>query len=65
LRRTITDNQASGGAAGAGRNAGQGVGGGLYFVPGGIACLDVVTIVRHNHASTSNDDLFGFFTICP
>jgi hypothetical protein len=62
---SITDNQAGGGAAGSGGTAGQGVGGGLYLSPGGSACLDVVTIVRHNHASTSDDDVFGTFATCP
>jgi hypothetical protein len=62
---SITDNQATGGAGGARGSGGQGVGGGLYLVRGGVACLDVVTIVRNKHASTSDDDVFGTFTICP
>jgi hypothetical protein len=61
---TITDNQATGGAAGAGGSAGQGVGGGASFAAGGVVCLDVFTVIAHNHASTSNDDLFGGYTTC-
>ena len=64
---TVTGNQATGGAAGAGGSAGLGVGGGVYLTDGGIACLDVWTSthVTGNHASTSDDDIFGVFTICP
>jgi hypothetical protein len=63
---TITHNDANGGAAGAGGSAGQGIGGGLYLADGGIVCLDVFTQahVKKNHASTSNDDIFGSFTTC-
>ena len=32
---------------------------------GGAACEDAMTVLAHNHASTSDDDLFGAFTICP
>jgi hypothetical protein len=52
-------NQADGGAAGVGGSDGQGIGGGLYVAPGGVACADSQTTIRHNHASTSNDDVFG------
>jgi hypothetical protein len=63
---TITHNDADEGAAGAGGSDGQGIGGGLYLAAGGIVCLDVFTQihVKHNHASTSNDDIFGSFTTC-
>jgi hypothetical protein len=63
---TITHNDADGGAAGAGGSAGQGIGGGLYLADGGIVCLDVFTQAhaKKNHASTSNDDIFGSFTTC-
>jgi hypothetical protein len=63
---TIADNQAEGGAAGAGGGAGQGVGGGCYFATGGIACLDLDTVAAMlgNTASTSNNDLFGSFSMC-
>jgi hypothetical protein len=64
---TITDNSATGGAAGSGGRAGLGQGGGLYLADGGIACLDAFTLahVTGNHASTSDDDIFGTFTTCP
>jgi hypothetical protein len=57
---TITENQATGGAAGVGQ------GGGLYLTSGGTACLDAFTRdhAKHNHASTSDDDIFGIFSIC-
>ncbi len=63
---TITDNRASGGAAGDGGSAGSGIGGGLYLEAGGSVCLDAFTIAHlfGNHASTSDDDVFGNFTIC-
>ena len=59
-------NQAEGGAAGVGGSAGTGVGGGAYFAPGGDMCLDAFTIahVFGNRASTSDDDVFGVFSIC-
>jgi hypothetical protein len=52
----ITRNQAHGGAGGAGGNDGHGVGGGVYHL--GTFTVDAVTLIRHNHASTSNDDIF-------
>jgi hypothetical protein len=64
---TVTGNDATGGAAGSGGTAGLGEGGGLYLAPGGSACLDAFTQshVTGNHASTSDDDIFGDFTTCP
>jgi hypothetical protein len=61
---TLTDNLATGGAAGPGGSTGLGTGGGLYLAPGGSACLDGFTQahVANNHASTSDDDIFGIFT---
>jgi hypothetical protein len=66
LTSTITGNQAIGGSAGSGGSAGQGMGGGAYFAPGGTACLDLFTIpnITGNTASTSDNDIFGVFTIC-
>jgi hypothetical protein len=61
LNSTITANEASGGAAVAGGNAGLGQGGGFYLDAGGIACVDLFTIISGNHASTSDDDVFGTF----
>ena len=64
---TVTDNSATGGAAGSGGTAGLGEGGGLYLAPGRSACLDSFTQahVKNNHASTSDDDIFGTFATCP
>jgi hypothetical protein len=55
----IVQNQATGGAAGPGGNDGQGVGGGVYIAEGGRACADSDTLITDNHASTSDDDVFG------
>jgi hypothetical protein len=54
----ITLNEADGGSGGGGSD-GQGVGGGVYVTPGGTASKDRVTVIAHNHASTSDDDVFG------
>jgi hypothetical protein len=64
---TITGNQASGGAAGAGGTAGQGIGGGVYLVSGGVVCFDLFTSLNlvANTATSSNNNVFGTFTICP
>jgi hypothetical protein len=61
----ISSDQANGGAAGSGGSAGQGIGGGVYFATGGTDCLDLFTSrnITDNTASTSNDDIFGVFTI--
>jgi hypothetical protein len=63
---TITTNQATAGAAGLGGTAGQGIGGGIYLAAGGVVCLDDATVMAlaSNLASTSNNDLFGVFTMC-
>ena len=39
---------------------------GLYLALGGDVCLDAFTQahVKNNHASTSDDDIFGDFTTC-
>jgi hypothetical protein len=67
LDSAITDNRATGGAAGAGGSAGLGIGGGTYFEAGSIVCLDAASLdaIFGNLASTSDDDVFGDFTICP
>jgi hypothetical protein len=59
LGATVEHNRARGGAAGLGGSAGHGEGGGLYLTSGGTACADLVTDITHNHASTSDDDVFG------
>ena len=50
-------NAAAGGRRGTGGADGQGVGGGVYN-DGGTFNVDLTTVVQHNHASTSNDDVF-------
>jgi hypothetical protein len=57
-RGLVVFNRADCGAASAGGVAGLGVGGGVYVVPGGTVVADH-TRIKHNHASTSNDDEFG------
>jgi hypothetical protein len=59
---TITDsriifNRALGGEGGDGGAEGQGVGGGVYNL--GTFLVDALTVIRYNHASTSNDACFG------
>lgn len=53
----VTINYAVGGAAGSGGSSGQGIGGGVYNL--GNLLVDVVSAIRRNKASTSNDDAFG------
>jgi hypothetical protein len=61
---TSNKNTATGGG---GAIPGQGIGGGIYLAPGSSACLDAFTVAntRRNHASTSDDDIFGVYAICP
>ena len=61
---TVEHNHAIGGAAGQGGSDGEGVGGGLYITPGGLASADVLTSVFANHATTSDDDVFGTLGLC-
>jgi hypothetical protein len=49
----IEFNQANGGA---GASDGAGVGGGIFNL--GTLAFDLATVIAHNHASTSNDDIF-------
>jgi hypothetical protein len=60
LSTVILGNRADGGAAGAGGSAGQGVGGGVYNL--GTFDLDTASIIAGNHASTSDDSVFGPIT---
>jgi hypothetical protein len=46
----------------AGGTAGLGQGGGVYIVPAGIVSVRHTRITR-NHASTSNDNVFGDLSI--
>jgi hypothetical protein len=57
-------NHAGGGAAGLGGSDGQGIGGGVYVAAGGVACADMLTVIGGNHATTSNDDVFGTLEMC-
>jgi hypothetical protein len=60
LQRTFVGvDQADGGAVGAGGSAGQGQGGGVYVSAGSTACADAATVIAGNHASSSDDDVFG------
>jgi hypothetical protein len=52
-------NQADGGTAGAGGSSGSGQGSGVYVTAGSTASKDQKTAIAHNHASTSDDDVFG------
>ena len=59
---TVTDslfahNQVIGGLGDGAGSDGLGVGGGVYNL--GTFLVDALTLIRHNHASTSNDDRFG------
>jgi hypothetical protein len=55
----VLANEADGGAPGNGGQAGQGLGGGVYIAAGGMVCADADTIITGNHASTSDDDVYG------
>lgn len=55
----VTHNMAGGGSGAAGGGTdGQGVGGGVYNL--GTFFFDAATVIAGNHASTSNDDGFGY-----
>jgi hypothetical protein len=58
----IVLNEADGGDAGDGGSAGAGQGGGVYVSAGSTARADMATAIRDNHASTSDDDVFGDLT---
>jgi hypothetical protein len=53
----VTQNHANGGSGTGGGGDGQGVGGGVYSL--GVFAFDPTTVIKKNHASTSNDDLFS------
>jgi hypothetical protein len=56
---TVKHNLAIGGAAGLGGSDGEGEGGGVYVESGGTLCVDLLTEITNNHASTSDDDVSG------
>jgi hypothetical protein len=60
----VGHNRAVGGEGGPDGSDGEGVGGGLYLTPGAVACADVLTVIAHNHATTSDDDVFGILGSC-
>jgi hypothetical protein len=47
-------------------SAGRGIGGGVYFASGASVCLDtyIASNIDGNTASTSNNDIFGKYTLC-
>jgi hypothetical protein len=53
----IENNNAFGGNAVAGGSTGQGIGGGVFNM--GTFVFDAATVIKKNHASTSNDNLFA------
>jgi hypothetical protein len=52
----VRQNEAVSGAAGEGGSPGRGVGGGVYNL--GALAADVLCVIRRNHASTSDDDVY-------
>jgi hypothetical protein len=52
----VTHNEAEGGEEGTGGSDGMGVGGGVYNL--GTFTRDVFTVIKKNHASSSNNDVF-------
>ena len=53
----ISHNQAIGGSGDGEGTDGLSIGGGVYNL--GTFLLDALTVIAHNHASTSNDNCFG------
>ena len=51
----IENNLAQGGKGGNGGSDGDGIGGGVYYLG---TFSDVLTVIKHNHASTSNDNIY-------
>jgi hypothetical protein len=64
LGSSVSGNTAEGGTGAAGFTDGKGIGGGLYVTPGATTCADSLTAIFGNHASTSNDDVFGILGSC-
>jgi hypothetical protein len=52
----IAHNKADGGRKGSGGCNGHGIGGGVYNL--GTFAFDITTVIAHNHASASNDNIF-------
>jgi hypothetical protein len=68
---SASGNTASGGSGGnhKGTHASDGVGegGGLYLAAGAAVFIDAATLAKisNNHASTSDPDIYGAYTIIP
>ena len=60
---TIIRNDADGGSGGAAAAPAKAPAAASISRPGGIVCVDATTVVKQNHASSSNDDIFGVYTI--
>jgi hypothetical protein len=58
----ITANQAVGGSGGEGGHDGQGVVGGVSIAAGSVCIKE--TKIKDNEASTSDNDIFGPYTLC-
>jgi hypothetical protein len=59
----ITFDTSMGGASGSGGASGQGSGGGLYIDTGAGVTLSKSSKFLFNFASTSDDDIFGGYTM--
>jgi hypothetical protein len=57
-RATADHNFAIGGSSGCGGSEGDGIGGGVYADPLGTFTYDAFTVIKKNHASTSNVNIF-------
>jgi hypothetical protein len=58
INSSVTNNSADGGkkGGGGGTNDGQGIGGGEY---NHSSLTNILSSIKKNHASTSNDDIFS------
>jgi len=61
----VSGNQSQGGADSQGSTSGNGLGGGVYVDPAATVTANARTTMVGNHASKSNDDVFGTITIVP
>jgi hypothetical protein len=61
----VSGNAAQGGADSKGNTSGNGLGGGVYVDPAATATANAQTFMVGNHASKSNDDVFGAINIVP
>jgi hypothetical protein len=48
---------------GTGGAAGQGIGGGIYIEPTACVAISLTSIISGNHASASDDDIFGTYSV--